>query len=50
VVENFTISTDKQTWKGARDECKKKGMDLASLETVKESTCVKDKIELAGKK
>jgi len=49
VVEKFTVSTDKQTWKGARDECKKLGMDLASLETFKEFQCAADKIALAGK-
>jgi len=49
VVENFTISTDTKSWADARAACKKLGMDLASLETVKEFNCVKDKIELAGK-
>ncbi|XP_059474426.1 macrophage mannose receptor 1-like isoform X2 [Neocloeon triangulifer] len=45
----FTISTDTQTWGGARTECKKKSMDLASIKTAKDHACIKDKIAMAGK-
>jgi len=49
VKSNYSISTDKKTWGEARAACKKLGMDLTSLETVKEFQCVRDRIELAGK-
>jgi hypothetical protein len=48
VPSNYSVSTDAKNWWNARIACKAKGMDLVSIETAKENTCVKEKIELAG--
>jgi len=48
VLNNITFSTDKLSWGDARAACKKKGMDLAVLETEKENICVTDRLELLG--
>jgi hypothetical protein len=45
---NYSVSTDSQKWGKARVECKKLGMDLVSIETEEENTCIKEKIQLAG--
>jgi hypothetical protein len=42
------VSTDAKNWWNARIACMAKGMDLVSIETAKENTCVKEKIEFAG--
>jgi hypothetical protein len=36
------------TWGNARLACKKKGMDLVSMETEEENTCVKKLLKDAG--
>jgi hypothetical protein len=49
VPTNYSISSSKMTWTNARNACLSQGMDIASLETVAEHECVKDKLYLAGK-
>jgi hypothetical protein len=48
VSSKYSVSTDLQNWGQARVACKKLGMDLVTIETEEENTCVKEKIQLAG--